>query len=227
MEKSLKNNVVLITGSSAGIGRETAIAFAKEGCRLVITYNKEKDEAITTAKKCELLGSPDTLVVNLNVMDDKSVREAVRSVISKFGTIDILVNNAGVIAWKPFREQIKDEIESQLRTNLEGLIKMTKECLPHIKDAIINLASGAGIDAYETLTVYCATKFGVRGFTQALALEEKNLHIYAVNPGMTATRMTNFQGMPPERVAEVVVNAAKGKYKVKSGGDVNVWEVIK
>ena len=227
MEKSLKNKAVLVTGSSSGIGRETACAFAKEGCRVIITYRMEKEEALAASKKALGLGAPETLVVRLDVMDDKSIRDAVRSVVSKFGGMDVLVNNAGVIAWKPLREQTAGEIESQLRTNLEGLIKMTRECLPHVRETIINIASGAGMSAFEDLTVYCATKFGVRGFTQALAMEERRLGVYAVNPGTTATRMTNFQGLPPGKVAEVVVNTAKGKYGTKSGGDVNVWEHVK
>jgi 3-oxoacyl-[acyl-carrier protein] reductase len=224
--KSLKNKAVLVTGSSSGIGKETACAFAKEGCRVVITYNKEKEGALAIAKKCESLGSPGTLVLSLNVMDDKSIKGAVRSVVSKFGAIDVLVNNAGVIRWKPLKEQDASDIEAQIRTNLEGLVKMTKECLPHVKDTIVNIASVAGQEAYPDLTVYCATKFGVRGFTQALAKELHGINVYAVNPTMTATRMTGFQGMAPEKVAEVVVNTVKGKYGTRSGGDVNVGEKV-
>ena len=79
---------------------------------------------------------------------------------------------------------------------------------------------------FPDLTTYCATKYGVRGFTQSLALEEPNLRIYSVNPGMTATRMTNYQGVPPEKVAKVILNTAKGIYNVPSGGDVDVWKLI-
>jgi len=226
MEKSLKGKIVLVTGSSSGIGMETACAFAKEGCVVAITYNKGKEGALATAKKCAGLGAGDTLVTNLDVMDGASIKDAVRKTVSEFGAIDILVNNAGVIAWKNLGEQTDGEIESQLRTNLEGLIKVTKECLPHVKDTIINIASGAGIEGYAGLSVYCATKFGVRGFTQSLAKELKGVKVFAVNPTSTATRMTNFQGMPPEKVAEVVVNTAKGRYGTRSGGDVNVWEKV-
>jgi 3-oxoacyl-[acyl-carrier protein] reductase len=227
MEKPLKGKAVLVTGSSSGIGRETAFAFAKEGCKVAITYNKGKDEALAAGKKALALGAADTLVLPLNVMDDKSIRDAVRLVVGRFGGIDVLVNNAGVIAWKRLKEQDPDEIESQVRTNLEGPIKVTKECLPHVKDTIINIASTAGMEGYPDLSVYCATKFGVRGFTQALAKELKGIKVFAVNPTMTATRMTDFRGMPPEKVAEVVVNTAKGRYRTRSGGDVNVWELVK
>jgi NAD(P)-dependent dehydrogenase (short-subunit alcohol dehydrogenase family) len=227
MEKSLKGKSVLVTGSSSGIGRETAFAFAREGCKVAITYNKGKEDALAASEKALGMGAAEALVLRLNVMDDGSIRDAVRKAVSKFGAIDILVNNAGVIAWKPLAEQTEGEVEAQLRTNLEGLIKVTKECLPHVRDTIINIASTAGLEGFPTLSVYCATKFGVRGFTQALAKELKGVKVFAVNPTMTATRMTDFQGMPPEKVAEVVVNTAKGKYGTRSGGDMNVWEKLK
>ncbi len=109
---------------------------------------------------------------------------------------------------------------------------MTKSVLPYMQGQdsgmIINIASGAGKTAHKGLSTYCATKFGVRGFTQTLALElPKSMKIFSVNPGMTATQMTNFKGISPVKVGEVIVNAAKEKYKVKSGQDVDVWEYVK
>lgn len=225
MGKSLEGKFVLVTGSSSGIGRETAMLFAKEKCSVVITYHKEKKEAEEASRRCLKNGASATLVLPLNVMDDASMQNVVQKTKQKFGRIDILVNNAGVVVWKPFEEQTFADIENQMRTNLEGLIKMTKEALPMVKDTIINIASGAGISGYADLTTYCATKFGVRGFTKALAEELDTVAVFCVNPGMTATRMTDFQGVPPQKVAEVIVNTAKGVYKRSSGSDINVWEV--
>lgn len=222
----LKGKVVLITGSSAGIGRETAYKFSREGCAVVITYRKDKENAEVASKKCLELGAPDVLVIQLDVTDGNSIKAAVKKIAGKFGRIGVLVNNAGVLARGNLGEQSYGDIESQLRINLEGLIKVTKECLPYVKDMIINIGSGAGLHGFRGLSVYCATKFGVRGFTQALAAELPGTRVYAVNPGTTATRMTGFQGVPAEKVAEVIVNTAKGKYDVPSGGDVNVWEHI-
>lgn len=221
---NLKNKVVLITGSSIGIGREDAFKFAKEGCKLVITYYKDKNEALSVAKKCLDLGAADVLVLQLDVADGKSVKKCIDDVIKKFKEISILINNAGVIIWKHFAKQNDEEIESQIRTNLIGILRMTKECLPYVKDIIINMGSGAALDGYADLSVYCATKFGVRGFSQALAQELKHVKIFVVNPGVIATRMNDFHGMPPEKVAEVILNVAKGKYKLESGSDVNIWD---
>lgn len=220
----MKNKVVLITGSSSGIGRETAYKFAAENARVVVTFCSDEKNGEKTYEKCRELGAADTLLVELDIKDNTSISHAMVKVIETFGRIDILINNAGVIQWKPLKDQSFADIEHQIRTNLEGLIKMTKFCLPHVKEMIINIASGAGQTGFAELTAYCATKFGVRGFTQALAEEATKIKIYAVNPDMTATRMTNLQGRPPEQVAQVVLNTAKGMYNVPSGSDINVWE---
>lgn len=219
----LKNKVVVITGSSIGIGRETAYKFAKEGCKVVITYYKDKNEAFEVLNRCMKLGASDALVIKLNATNDNEIKDFVKEIVRKYSGIDILINNAGIVVWKYLEKQSYKEIEDQLRTNLEGLIKITKTCLPYIKDTIINIASAAGLEGYEDLTTYCATKFGVRGFTQALAKELKNVKTFVVNPGTIATRMNNFHGLPPEKVAEAILNIAKGKYKAGSGSDINVW----
>jgi 3-oxoacyl-[acyl-carrier protein] reductase len=223
----MENKVVLITGSSKGIGRETAFKFASEKAKVVLTYCNDRPGGQNTEKRCNELGAAETLLIKLDIRDNKSVANTVDKVVKTFGKIDILINNAGVAVWKPLKEQDFADIENQIRTNLEGLIKMTRTCLPHVKDMIINIASGAGQSGFADLAPYCATKFGVRGFTQALAQEISNLKIYAVNPDMTKTRLTGFQGRPAEQVAQIVLNTAKGKYRKSSGSDINVWDYYK
>jgi 3-oxoacyl-[acyl-carrier protein] reductase len=122
-------------------------------------------------------------------------------------------------------DQTFEEIQNQVRTNLEGLIKMTRECLPYVRDVVINLSSGAGLEGFADLTTYCATKFGVRGFSQALSEELSDVKVYTMYPPVTATRMNNFRGTPPDAVAQVIVNIAKDKCKARSGSDVKFWEV--
>lgn len=222
----MKDKVVLITGSSVGIGRYTAYEFAKAGANLVITYYKDRDEGERTLEECLRLGAGESVLLYLNLMDNESIVACVEETASRFGKIDILVNNAGVAAWKSLREQSFEEIEAQVRVNLEGLIKMTKVALPYVREMIINIGSGAGKTGFPELTTYCATKFGVRGFTQALAEEERGIRIYAVNPGMTATRMTGYRGVHPEKVARIIFAVASGKIRKPSGSDVDVWDYI-
>lgn len=221
----MKGKVVLITGSSIGIGAQTALKFSEEGCKVVVTYFKDKREAEEIGEKCKSLGAKDVLVLPLNVTDDQSIKDCVKKVIEKYGQIDILVNNAGVNVWSDLKNQSFEEIEQQLRTNLEGLIKVTRECLNYIKETIINISSIQGMISREKESVYSASKWGVRGFTKSLALELSNIKVYSVNPRGTATRMADFGGQPPEEVAEIILNTAKGTYNLPSGSDVNVWEV--
>jgi len=218
---NLKGKVVLITGASLGIGACTAKMLAKEGCYLALTYCKDKKQGEMVLAECKEQTKAE--LFHLDISEEKSVKSCIKNVVKKFKSIDILINNAGVIVWKPFAKQSWKEIEWQIGVNLFGTMRMTKECLPYVKETIINVSSGAGQRGHATLAPYCASKFGVRGFSQALADEIKQ-KIIVVNPTVTATRMTDFSGMPAENVASVILGAINGKYKVKSGGDLNVWE---
>lgn len=215
----LKGKVVLITGSSIGIGAETAKLCAKKGATVIITYFKDKARAEELGKELN------ATVFQLDIREKKSRDALIADIKKKFKKIDVLVNNAGVIAWKPFKEQTEDELVNQLRTNLEGLIVFTHAALELVNDMIVNISSGAGKTAFNSLVPYCATKFGVRGFTQGLAQELK-IPVVSVNPGMTKTRMTNFQGVPAEKVAQVIVDTITGDIKPDENCDVDVWEHV-
>lgn len=218
------DRVVLVTGSSLGIGRETALLFARRGAAVVVTYHQDAKEADAVAAECEREGAPEVLVVRLDVTDDETIAECVARVVERFGRIDVLVNNAGTVVWNELEQQTVSDIELQIRVNLEGLIKVTKACLPHVRGAIINVASLAAHQGMPTLTTYCATKFGVRGFTEALSQELPDVGVFSVSPGMTATRLSDYRGLPPGEVAQIIVNTADGKYETPSGGDVNVMD---
>lgn len=225
----LRDNVVLITGSSHGIGKVTAIEFAEKGCRVVVTYNEDENAGKRVLDECRK--HTEAILLHLDVRDENSIKRALRRTISKFGRIDILINNAGVLAWKLFEEQSMKEIDDQIDVNLKGLIKATSVFLPQFKEQgrgiIINIASGAGKTAYSELSTYCATKFGVRGFSQALAGElPKRIRVYIVNPGSTATRMTDYQGTDPKEVAKVIRKTAEEKLGKRSGEDIDVWDYI-
>lgn len=217
---------ILITGGSIGIGRHICIALAKKNYNIIFSYYKDKEEAELTKKACEEAGAQNVFYLYLNLNEDESIKKFAAEVIGKFSKIDILINNAGVISWKNLEEQSFEEITSQVRVNLEGLIKITKIFLPYIKEMIINISSGAGKTAYAGLTTYCATKFGVRGFTQALAKELTNIKVFSVNPDMTKTRMTNFSGRPPEDVAKVILDLVEGKIEANSGDDIDIWRYV-
>lgn len=222
----VKDLVVLITGASSGIGRETAYRFAGEGARIILTYFRGAARGEAAERRCVRLGARDTLLLHLDVMDEKSIAGAVRNVRKKFGAVDFLINNAGVGVFAPFEKQTVRDVERQIRTNLGGLIRMTFSFLPFVKKGIVNIASAAGEAPYKDMAVYCGTKFGVRGFTQSLALEYPRLRICCVNPDMTATRLSGYEGRPPAEVAEVICRAVSGKARCSRGGDLDVWKII-
>lgn len=229
MTMELMGKVVLITGSSHGIGKETALAFSKEGCKVIVTYDQAGKEGKEVFEECS--GKAESLLIHLDVTDDGSIEDAADKVLGRFGRIDILINNAGVIRWEELMEQDFDDIDAQVSVNLGGLIKTTRAFLPQLlrqgDGIIINIASGAGEEGFAGLTVYCATKFGVRGFTQSLAKElPDGIRAYSVNPGTTATRMTGFKGTAPSAVAGVIVATARESLGKKSGGDIDVWDYV-
>lgn len=208
---SLKGKTILITGGSRGIGAQSAKFFAEEGAKLAITYLPgEEDEAKNVCEECATRGAPEAIPFELDLLNTDSIEKCVQAVADHFGSISILINNAGVLARGPIRDQSYEDIEWVIRVNLEGLIKITKAALPYIKDQVINIASSSGHRPHEGLAPYCATKYGVRGFTQTLALEEPDLLVFNVNPGKTATAMTDFEGVPVEDVARILVKNDTG-----------------
>jgi NAD(P)-dependent dehydrogenase (short-subunit alcohol dehydrogenase family) len=218
----LAGKSVLVTGASIGIGRETALRFAAAGCRVALTYLEHDAEAEEVAQRCLGVGAPAVITASLELSDQDSIRAVLERVIDEFGALDILVNNAGVISWRPFLEQDFGELDAQVNVNLLGVMKLTWCFLPLVTDAVITVGSTATLHQSRTPPPYCATKWGLRGFVKALALEHPDKRIVSVHPTVTATRMNDMQGMPPERVADVIYRVAAGEIEVEPGGDVDL-----
>ncbi len=192
---SLENRVVLITGGSRGIGRATAIEFAKEGADIAFFYRHSKgmaDETISLVEqynvKCK--------AYKVDVSDFDQVKKGIEQVISDFGRIDVLINNAGIITdFKPVEDVPLDEWEEVIDVNLKGMFYCTKVAVPYLKEsgqgAIVNLSSVAGRMGGSVGVAYASSKAGVIGFTFALAQELINddVTVNAVAPGPIATEM--------------------------------------
>ncbi|MGC1135436.1 MAG: SDR family oxidoreductase [Nitrososphaeraceae archaeon] len=189
------HKVIIVTGSSSGIGLESALLLARNG---YITYatmrSPEKDTSIKTAVQKE--GLP-IRVVQLDVTDDSSVKNAVDHIISEAGRIDVLVNNAGYGLGGALEDLSMEEIKSQYETNLFGLIRVTQAVLPTMRKQrsgrILNLSSGAGIFGYPGGSAYVSTKFAVEGLSESIAyeLEPFGIKVILIEPGFIRTNFTN------------------------------------
>lgn len=128
-----KNKVVLITGSSRGIGRATALLFAKEGAKVVVNYSKSEEAAKRVIEEIKKLGS-EVIAVKCDVSDEEQVKVMVNTIIKRFGKIDILVNNAGIVFDVPFKEKTVEQWKKTLGVNLVGIFLCCKYCAPYIKE---------------------------------------------------------------------------------------------
>jgi 3-oxoacyl-[acyl-carrier protein] reductase len=183
----------LVTGSGRGIGKETAILLAKRGVNVVVCSRtqSEIDDAVEAIKKihARVLGIKCDVSISLQV--DSLVKRAVE----KFGGVDILVNNAGIFTVKKLVDTHEKEWDEILDVNLKGAFLFCKGILPYMlaknSGVIINVSSGAGKVGFDSLSAYCASKFGMMGLTESLAWEVAGHHIrvMAICPGEVATRM--------------------------------------
>lgn len=183
----LMNKVAIITGGDSGLGRAAAVAFAKEGAKLVIPYYDEHEDANETKKCIETLGS-ECLLLSGDIADEKFSKKIVEETLMKFGRIDILVNNAGVQYQQDDLTCItKEQFDKTMKVNVYGMFYLTKEVLPHLKSgaSIINISSVTTFYGEPQLIDYVTTKGAIVGFTRSLArsLALRNIRVNAIAPG--------------------------------------------
>ncbi len=183
----LKGKVAIITGGDSGLGRAAAVAFAKEGAKLVIPYYNEHRDAMETKQYIESLGG-ECIVMAGDIADKNFCKKIVEVALNNFGHIDILVNNAGVQFQQDELGDISDEqFDRTMKVNIYGMFYLTREVLPHLKagSSIINLSSVTTFYGDPQLIDYVTTKGAIVGFTRALArnLALKNIRVNAIAPG--------------------------------------------
>jgi 3-hydroxy acid dehydrogenase / malonic semialdehyde reductase len=211
----LEGKTAIVTGASSGIGEATARALADNGVRVA-----------GGARRVDQLETE--VALELDVTDPASCGRFVEQAVAELGGLDILVNNAGLgLGREPFDQSREEDEETVLETNVHGVMRLTRLCLPHIRDGghIVNLGSVAGRQPYENAAVYVTSKFAVHGFTYALRedLLGRPIHLTTVDPGLVETNFSrvrfrgdeerakavyaNVEPLRPEDIAECIVFA--------------------
>ena len=212
---ALEGKTAIVTGASSGIGAAIAHALGRAGVK-VAGGARRVDELETE------------VALELDVRDPARCERFVEATLEALGGLDILVNNAGLgLGRDPFDAGTEEDEATVLETNVNGLIRMTRLCLPHIRDDghIVNMGSIAGRQAYENAAVYVASKFAVRGFTYALRedLLGRPIGLTTIDPGLVESNFSrvrfrgneeqanavyaNVDAISPDEVAECVLFA--------------------
>ncbi|WNH11910.1 3-ketoacyl-ACP reductase [Thalassobellus suaedae] len=220
--ENLKNKNAIITGGGRGLGKATAIAFAKQGINVAITGRAES-VLKETVSEIEELGVKATYAV-FNVSNYEDVKINIKHIISNLGGVDILVNNAGIAAIGSFNEMPVEQWSEIIQTNVMGMYYVTKEVLPHLinknEGDIINVSSTAGLNGNPNISAYCASKFAVIGMSESLMKEvrKNNIRVNTLTPSTIETDMTvelrmlnkgSENILQPEDFAELIVAGLK------------------
>jgi NAD(P)-dependent dehydrogenase (short-subunit alcohol dehydrogenase family) len=216
---NLTGKRVIVTGGSDGIGRHICLKLADQGCAIAIVgRNHARLDAVVA--ECEARGAAEARAYAADLTDAAAIEQAAAAMLDDFGGMDILINNAGI--WHkagPLDSIDADMLVATVQTNLTALIQLTRHVLPALRQqeeaAILNVASKSGVVAQAGQSVYSATKYGVRGFTDVLKVDEAEtgvrvagLYQSGTNTGMFAKAdedVPNHIFTEPDDLADVVV----------------------
>ena len=220
---SLKNRKAIITGGGRGLGKATALAFAKEGIDVAITGRNEK-VLQQTVTELEALGVKAMYAV-FDVGNYEEVKKSIKSIIDTMGSVDILVNNAGIAAVGSFNDMEVSQWTNIIQTNVMGMYYVTKEVLPYLLDKnegdIFNVASTAGLNGNANISAYSASKFAVIGMSDSLMKEvrKNNIRVITLTPSTIESDMSIELGiankgseekvLQPEDFAELILAGLK------------------
>ena len=238
-----KDKVVLVTGSSRGLGRSIAVKFAKEGANVIINYKNSKNEAETLLEIISMYGQ-ECMCIKADISNEEEVNNMIESIINKFGKIDVLVNNAGIAIDAEFEDRKITDWKDTLDTNLIGVFLCSKYAGKYMMEnksgKIINITSTNGIDTTYTYSIdYDASKAALINLTKNLAIEyAPYINVNAVAPSWIDTEMNSDlpkeyiraeknkillkRFAEPEEVAEVVLFLASEKARYIDGETIRV-----
>jgi 3-oxoacyl-[acyl-carrier protein] reductase len=206
MSQKLNGKVAIITGASAGIGRESARALAGEGARLVLTARRH-DRLEALAADIRSLGSEAAIVAG-DARQEETAQKVIDTAIRSFGRIDILINNTGAGNYKNLIDTSADEYDDLMSTNMRSTFLFTRHAVPVMvkqrEGLVLMISSMAGLYGFAGEAVYCATKFAQVGFAQALdkELRTSGIKVGVICPGGVKTEFALGKGRTERNVAD-------------------------
>lgn len=219
----LKGKKAIITGASRGLGKATALAFAKEGIDVAVTGRNEERLKETVAE-LEQFGVKAIYSV-FDVGNYEEVKTSIKDIVKRLGTVDILVNNAGIAGLGSFNDMEVSQWTQIIQTNVMGMYYVTKEVLPYLLEKnegdIINVSSTAGLNGNANVSAYSASKFAVIGMSESLMKEvrKNNIRVNTLTPSTIESDMTIELGfankgsqdsvLQPEDFAELILAGLK------------------
>ncbi len=212
---TLKDAVVVVTGSARGIGRAIAEELGHEGAKVVVNYSKSKEAAEDLVAKLRQNGSPEAFAVQADVSDAAQAAKLIEETISRFGRIDVLVNNAGINIDRTMKNMSTEDWDKVIQSDLNSYFYTVKAALPYFlqqkSGKIINISSANGQIPSFGQANYCAAKAGIIGFTRTAALElaRSNITVNAIAPGYIGTEMV--QSIPEKQMQALLARVPLGR----------------
>lgn len=245
--RSLEGKVIAVTGAASGIGRALALVLARRGAMVALA---DRDGA-GLSETVRLLGNYPSSSAQFDVTDHAALSAFIEGTVQRFGVLDGIINNAGLSVVAPFAECPRADFDRVMAVNFDAVVEGTRLALPHVRARpvgwIVNVSSVFGMMGYPTQSAYNASKFAVRGFTEALHIElqvtDPHVHVIRVHPGGIRTNVArnakviaHLPGTPvdldsaaafeaaartsPEAAAEAIVKAMEaGRHRVLIGPD--------
>jgi NADP-dependent 3-hydroxy acid dehydrogenase YdfG len=218
-----QNKTALITGATSGIGRATALEFAKHGIRLILCGRRQER---LDALQNSLSKQTDVTTLNFDVRDKTAVLDAIKSLPEDFKHIDVLINNAGnAHGLDPIQDGDIDDWDAMIDINVKGLLYVSKAVIPQMTERqsghIINIGSSAGREVYPKGNVYCASKHAVAAINDGMRIDLNpfGIKVSAINPGLVETEFSKvrfkgdtmadsvykgYKALQPEDIAEII-----------------------
>jgi NAD(P)-dependent dehydrogenase (short-subunit alcohol dehydrogenase family) len=223
------NKVAIITGASSGIGRATALLFAKKGAKVIAIGRNTKELNSLRDEYKEKKGLIKTVLADIR--ETTQVDKLVIDAVENLGQIDVLVNAAGIIANGSIETTSLDDWDKMMDINLRAVFYMMSKCVPHLektKGNIVNVSSVTGIRAFPNVLAYCVSKAATDQLTRCSALElaPKGVRVNAVNPGVVVTNIHKRGGMEPENYEKFLEHSKTTHPLGRVGNPAEIAELI-